>query len=218
MEPEPDDDALQQTKHHGEASPTIFVVDDDGPVREAMRMLLESNERTVEAYPCAETFLEAWCPNRGGCLVIDAHLPGISGIELLERFAADGHSLPTLVITGFADIRTAVRAMKAGAVDFMEKPIRADELDAAIDRAIALARLRIPIATPKTAVAAERLAALTQRQRQIMDMILAGHPNKNIAADLGISRRTIENHRAAIMKKTGSKSLPALARLALGFA
>ncbi|MBI1206849.1 MAG: response regulator [Azospirillum sp.] len=200
------------------ASPSaIFVIDDDAVLRDTLRALLESDHGTVETYPSAEAFLDAWQPGRDGCLVVDARLPGLSGIELVERLAAEGHSLPTIVITGYGDIDMAVRAMKAGAADFIEKPVRADELLAGIDHAIALARDH----TKREAAhkAAEALVAgLTARQRQIMDLVLAGSPSKNIAADLGISQRTVENHRAAIMKKTGSKSLPALARLAVGLA
>ncbi len=194
---------------------TIFVIDDDGAVRETMRMLLESDNRAVETYRNAESFLDAWRPDREGCLVADAYLPGLSGIELIERLAADGHALPTIIITGFGDVQMAVRAMKAGAADFIEKPVRADEVLAGIDRALSLSRDHTKLAASRKAAAAQ-IACLTERQRQIMDMVLAGCPSKNIASDLGISQRTVENHRAAIMRKTGSKSLPALARLALG--
>ncbi|MEI8395815.1 MAG: chemotaxis protein CheB [Rhodospirillaceae bacterium] len=194
---------------------TIFVVDDDHVMRETMRALLESNHRTVETYSSAEAFLHAWHPDRAGCLLVDAHMGGISGIELVERLAAGGHTLPAIIITGFGDVPMAVRAMKAGATDFIEKPVRADELLSSIDRAIALYCDHTKREASRK-VAADLLAALTERQRQIMDLVLAGCPSKNIAADLGISQRTVENHRAAIMRKTGSKSLPALARLALG--
>ena len=200
----------------GESSPlTIFVIDDDTTIRQSMRMLLAANHHTVETYPSAESFLAAWHPDGVCCLLVDAHLPGISGIELIERLAVDGHSVPTIIITGFGDVQMAVRAMKAGAADFIEKPVRADELFSSIDRAITLSRDHTKLAASRNAAAAQ-IACLTERQRQVMDMVLAGCPSKNIASDLGISQRTVENHRAAIMKKTGSKSLPALARLALG--
>jgi two-component system CheB/CheR fusion protein len=136
------------------------------------------------------------------------------GLELLQRLRDAGHHLPAIMITGSSDVSMAVEAMKAGASDFLEKPIRRGELRASI--ALALEQSRD--SNKLTAIredAAHRVACLTPRQRQIMALILAGHPSKNIAADLGLSQRTVENHRAAIMRKTGSKSLPALARLAL---
>ena len=196
---------------------TVFVVDDDEDLRETMRALLETEQRVVETYPSAEAFLEAWSPGRDGCLVVDAHMGGMSGIELIEHLAAGSHTLPAILITGFGDVRMAVLAMKAGAVDFIEKPVCAEALIASIDRAIALPHDQTKTAASRQAAAA-LAATLTERQRQIMDLVLAGCPSKIIAADLGISQRTVENHRAAIMRKTGSKSLPALARRALGLA
>ena len=138
----------------------------------------------------------------------------MSGLDVLERLKTEGHRLPAIMITGDGDVRMAVRAMKAGAADFIEKPIGRDELLASIERALEQTRDSAKLSAWRETAAA-RIAGLTTRQRQIMDLVLAGQPSKNIAADLGISQRTIENHRAAIMKKTGSKSLPALIRLAL---
>ena len=205
------------TEGHAASPLTIFTVDDDDGIREAMRSLLESDHRTVETYPSAEAFLEAWRPDRYGCLVVDARMRGISGVELVERLAADGYSLPSIIVTGFADVRMAVRAMKAGAADVIEKPVRADVLLASIDAAVAQSRHHGQHAALRKAAAA-RVASLTERQRQIMQLVVSGIPSKNIAADLGLSQRTVENHRAAIMRKTGSKSMPALTRLALGLA
>ena len=141
-------------------------------------------------------------------------MPGMSGLELLQRLKTEGLRLPAIMITGDGDVPMAVRAMRAGATDFIEKPVGREELLAAIERALEQTRDSAKLSAWREAAAA-RIAALTTRQRQIMDLVLAGHPSKNIAADLGISQRTIENHRAAIMKKTGSKSLPALIRLVL---
>ncbi len=203
------------TGGHAASPPVIYAVDDDSGIREAMRLFLEGNDRTVETYPSAEAFLEGWRPDRSGCLVVDAYMHGMSGVELLERLAADGCTLPSIIITGFADVRMAVRAMKAGAADFIEKPVRADILLASIDAAVAGTRYHAQL-EPLRKAAAARVSGLTERQRQIMRLVVAGLPSKNIAADLGINQRTVENHRAAIMRKTGSKSIPALARLALG--
>ena len=133
---------------------------------------------------------------------------------MLQRLQSEGTRLPAIMITGQGDVPMAVEAMRAGAADFVEKPIGRDELFASIERALEHTRdsAKLPV---RQEVAATRLARLTVRQRQIMELVLAGHPSKNIAADLGISQRTVENHRAAVMKKTGSHSLSALIRLAL---
>jgi two-component system CheB/CheR fusion protein len=144
-------------------------------------------------------------------------MPGMSGVELLQQLQASGHSLPSIMITGNGDVAMAVKAMRAGAADFIEKPVSRGELVAGIDRALEQTTDRTKREAARQA-AALRVGNLTPRQRQIMELVLAGHPSKNIAADLGISQRTVESHRAALMKKTGSKSLPALIRLALGAA
>jgi two-component system CheB/CheR fusion protein len=195
------------------AGARIIVVDDDDLVREAIRAVLEDDGRVVDTYSSCEAFLAGFHPDRPACLLIDAYLPAMSGVELLERLHADGHRLPAIMITGNADVPMAVKAMKAGAVDFIEKPIGRQELIAGIDRALELSDNTGKL-VERRETAAAHLTGLTQRQQDVMERVLAGHPSKNIAADLGISQRTVENHRAAIMKRTGSKSLPALARLA----
>jgi two-component system CheB/CheR fusion protein len=194
--------------------PKVFVVDDDDQVRGAIAVVLEDAGRVVEAYSSCEAFLEAFRSGKDACLLIDAYLPGMTGLELLGKLRADGHSLPAIMITGDSDVSMAVEAMKAGAADFIEKPIGREELIASLDRALELSKDSNKVLERRES-AATHLADLTPRQIQVMEMVLAGHPSKNIAADLGISRRTVENHRGRIMKRTGSKSLPALARLAL---
>ncbi len=201
----------------GSGAPVIFIVDDDRHIRESIRAVLEEDGRIVEDYAACEAFLEAYHPGREACLLIDVHLPKMSGIDLLQRLRAMGDQLPAIMITGDGDVPLAVQAMKAGASDFIEKPISRGELLTSVEHAFELSRDTAKLSAWHED-AATRVASLTERQRQIMDMVLAGHPNKNIAADLGLSQRTVENHRAAIMKKTGSKSLPALARLALAAA
>jgi two-component system CheB/CheR fusion protein len=195
-------------------SAVIFVVDDDSQVREAIRGVLEEDGLTVEDYETCEAFLEAYRPGREACLLVDAYLPGMNGLDLLRRLNDLGQRLPAVMITGSSDVPMAVQAMKAGASDFIEKPIGSDRLLACVAHALEEARDSSKLAAWRE-TAADQIACLTERQLQIMDLVLAGHPSKNIAADLGISQRTVENHRASIMKKTGSKSLPALARLAL---
>jgi two-component system, chemotaxis family, CheB/CheR fusion protein len=194
--------------------PTVFVVDDDRAVREAMRDLLQQDGRTVELYASSEAFLEAYHPGREGCLLVDARMPGMGGLQLLRRLKSEGTRLAAIMITGQGDVPMAVEAMQAGAADFIEKPIGRGELFASIERALESTGNSAKLSALREA-AATRLAGLTARQRQIMELVLAGHPSKNIAADLRISQRTVENHRAAVMKKTGSHSLSALIRLVL---
>ena len=195
-------------------APVIYLVDDDNGVRAAIREVLEEDGKLVEDFASCEAFLEAWHPGPRDCLVIDAYLPGMDGLELLRRLNEAGHELPAIMITGSGDVSVAVQAMKAGASDFIEKPVGHDELLACVARALEQG-LDAGKRSAWKADAASHVAGLTPRQRQIMEMVLSGHPSKNIAADLGISQRTVENHRTSIMKKTGSKSLPALARLAV---
>jgi two-component system CheB/CheR fusion protein len=198
----------------GAMVPVIYVVDDDSDVRQAIRGMLEHDGRLVEDFEDGESFLDAYRPSRNACLLIDANLPGISGLDLLRRLRKIGSPLPAVMITGKSDVQMAVEVMKAGASDFLEKPLHGVELLAGVARALELSRDSGKL-TEWRKDAADHLASLTRRQHEIMDMVLAGHPSKNIAADLGISQRTVENHRASIMRKTGSRSLPALARLAL---
>jgi two-component system, chemotaxis family, CheB/CheR fusion protein len=200
----------------GQAS-TVFVVDDDRAVREAMGDLLREHGYPVQVFADGSAFLEAYRPGRGGCLLVDALMPGMSGIELIERLKAENCGLPAIVITGNGAVPMAVQAMKAGAVDFIEKPVGHEDLLASVKRALDRTRDAATLSASR-GTAVTRVASLTARQRQILDLVLAGHPSKNIAADLGISQRTVDNHRAAIMRKTGSKSLPALVRTALAAA
>ena len=196
------------------AAPIVIVIDDDRGIRDGIRSVLEDDGQTVEDYGSAETFLAAYRPGRDVCLLVDASLPGMSGLDLLKHLAQTGHRLPAIMITGNGDVSMAVQAMKSGASDFIEKPVSGRDLIASIGRMFELSRDSSKLQARRD-MAASHLAGLTARQHQILDMVLAGHPSKNIAADLGISQRTVENHRAAIMKKTGVKSMPALARLAL---
>jgi two-component system CheB/CheR fusion protein len=194
--------------------PVVFVVDDDAHIRDGLRRQLEEDGHAVEDYGSCEAFLEAYAPGRGGCLLIDAYLPGMHGIDLLRQLRDRADPLRAIMITGDSDVGTAVQAMKAGAFDFIEKPVGRAELRASVLLALDQSRDGSQrIAWQKAA--AGHVATLTKRQREIMAMVLAGQPSKNIAADLGISQRTVENHRASIMTKTGARSLPALARIGM---
>jgi two-component system CheB/CheR fusion protein len=194
--------------------PAVFVVDDERSVRDAMHELLREHGYTAETYTGGEAFLAADRVGREGCLVVDALMPGMGGIALLERLKAGNRGLPAIMLTGHGDIAMAVRAMKAGAADFLEKPVRPDELLASIERAFERTRDAAKLSAWRK-TAAERIARLTPRERDVMDRVVKGHPNKVIAYDLGISQRTVENHRAAVMKRTGVATLPDLIRLVM---
>ena len=197
----------------GTGSPVVYVVEDDRLVREAMTSVLEADGATVEAFESSDAFLESYRPGREACLLIDAYLPGSSGFELLELLGRRGDRMPAIMIAGNDDVPVAVRAMKAGARDVLKKPVSAAELLASVDRTLEWMR-ELTKAGEQRDDAANHISGLTLRQRQIMDLVLAGHPSKKIAETLDVSRRTVETHRAKIRKKTGCRSLPALARLA----
>jgi two-component system, chemotaxis family, CheB/CheR fusion protein len=190
----------------------IFVIDDDRQAREAMSTLLERADYQVKSYASAQAFLDTYHPEERGCLLTDLRMPGMNGFELLAQVAAAGHQLPAIVITGQGDIATAVQAMRAGAVDFIEKPIGPDALLACIERTLRQKATSEDQAA-RHSVAALRLAGLTRREKEVMELVVDGHANKNIAYRLGISQRTVESHRAAVMKKMGASSLSDLVRL-----
>lgn len=200
---------------------TIYVVDDDAGIRVALRAVFEEQGWKVRDFISAEDFLAAYrttsqrdeSQTEVQCLLVDAYLPGMSGLELLQSLHEAGDRLPSVMMTGNSDVPMAVKAMQAGASDFVEKPISYSELLASLGRALEQSQDSDKRSAWQI-TAASHVAGLTARQHQIMEMVIAGHPSKNIAADLGISQRTVENHRAAIMKRTESKSLPALARVA----
>lgn len=192
----------------------IFVVDDDYFAREEIGGLLQESGWIVEAFSSCEDFL---ADHRGGpntCLVLDNHFPGMSGLALLHHMRDAGDNTPAIVVSGSSGISQAVQSMKNGALDFIEKPVVRDLLVASVMRGLVLSRqsAEIPLAGAR---ACAHFEDLTVRQLQIMDLVLAGAPSKNIARDLGISQRTVEAHRAAIMHKTGAHSIPALSRLVM---
>ena len=209
--------ARHATTATGVAQPVIFVVDDDRAVRDSMQALLRAHGYTAETYASGEAFLALDRHNGPGCLLVDALMPGMDGIALLERLKAENCELPAIMITGHGAISMAVLAMKAGAADFLEKPVRPDELIAGIERALELVR-DLSKTSARRSAAAECLARLTPRERDVLDLVVQGRPNKIIADDLGISQRTVETHRAAVMKRTGVASLPDLIRLVMAAA
>jgi RNA polymerase sigma factor (sigma-70 family) len=193
---------------------TVFVVDDDPAMRDALGWLLRSAGHTVEAFPSAEAFLAADDPERPGCLVLDVRMPGMDGLALQAALNARGASRPAVILTGHADVALAVQAVKAGAVDFLEKPFDDAVLLARVAEALA-ADDRLRVAQAEREAVRDRLAALTPREQEVLELIVAGHANKEIAAVLGVSPRTVEVHRARVMEKTGAQSVAELVRLVL---
>jgi two-component system response regulator FixJ len=191
----------------------VYVVDDDKEVRQSTRALLESAGFTVRDFSSAETLL-AENLSDGGCLIADICMPGMDGLELQEEIVRRGIDLPVVFMTGHGDVPLAVRAMRAGALEFIEKPFDDDALIATVTRALALDRHADQKAAEAKA-ARELLALLTPRERHVLARILAGRSNKVSAYELGISPRTIEVHRARIMDKTKARSLSGLVRIAL---
>lgn len=193
--------------------PVVFVVDDDLAMREALQDLLASVGMDVRLFASTQDFMQAQRPDAPGCLVLDVRLPGASGLSFQEELPRAGVDLPVIFITGHGDIPMTVRAMKAGAVEFLSKPFRDQELldaiDAAVERHRAQRREKALVAELR-----QRFAALTQREREVMALVSAGRVNKQIAAELGISEATVKVHRGQIMRKMQVKSLAQLVRIA----
>ncbi|MBI3463967.1 MAG: response regulator transcription factor [Planctomycetes bacterium] len=197
-------------------SPTVFIVDDDTAVRESLCDLVQAIGLNVETHAGAQEFLDAYDPARPGCLVVDVRMPGMSGLALQEQLAARGVRIPLIMITGHADVPMAVRTMERGAFDFLEKPFRAQVLLDQIQRAIQRDQ-QIRQQERRRAQIAGRMALLTPRERAVLDRVLEGRANKVIAAQLGISKRTVEVHRAQVMHKLEVDSLAELMQQVLFF-
>ena len=193
--------------------PTVFIVDDNANTREALHDLLEEHYAVV-SFADGPAFLRAHQATHHGCLLIDALMPGMSGLTLLGMLKTKGIDLPVIMMAANPPLCIAVQAMKAGAVDFIEKPLGSELLLAAVATALKQAADVISRLDYREE-AARRVGSLTKRQHEILTLVIAGHPSKNIAADLHLSQRTVDNHRAAIARKTCSKSLPALIKTAI---
>jgi FixJ family two-component response regulator len=192
--------------------PVVFVVDDDPSMREAVQDLIASVGLEARGFASPRDFLEASRPDAPGCLVLDVRLPGSSGLAFQQELARAGVLLPVIFITGHGDIPMSVRAIKAGAVEFLTKPFRDQELLDAIDTAIERNRVQRQEAAALGDLR-QRFAALTPREREIMALVIVGRLNKQIAADLGVSEVTVKVHRGQIMRKMRAKSLPELVRM-----
>jgi two-component system response regulator FixJ len=192
----------------------VYVVDDDEAVRDSLSALLEANGYSSRAFSSAQEFLAAAPTLRPGCLIADIRMPGVDGLEMQQRLIERALPFPLIVVTGHGDVPLAVRAMKAGAIDFIEKPFASETILGSAS--VALSRLAKPRERDEmAATAVARLQALSPREREVLDGLLAGLPNKSIAYDLGISPRTVEIHRARVMEKMGARSLSELVRMSL---
>ncbi|CAL1240243.1 response regulator transcription factor [Candidatus Methylocalor cossyra] len=195
--------------------PKVYVIDDDRDLRESLRWLLESAGLTAEGFESAEAFWAAYSAGLAGCVLLDVRLPGMDGLRLLERLEAERAHLPVIIFTGHGEVSMAVRALKSGAFDFLEKPANPQRLLDCLQRALAADRERRARALERQAF--ERLLAqLTQREKEILEHIVAGQSSKAIALALGISERTVEKHRESLMHKMQARSLAQLIRLVVG--
>jgi two-component system, LuxR family, response regulator FixJ len=194
--------------------PTVFVVDDDEGVRHSLRFLLKSVGLAARTLASASEFLESYQPSQPGCLVLDVRMPGMSGLELQQQLNVRGAMIPVLFITGHGDIPMAVEAMQQGAFDFLQKPFRDQDLIDRIQRALEHDS-RNRAAVEQHAKIRERIESLTAREREVLTLMTRGKANKVMAAELGVSQRTVEIHRARVMEKTGAASLAQLVRMVM---
>ena len=193
--------------------PTVFIVDDDDAVRRFLSGLIESIELPVEAFASARDFLEAYEPGQTGCLVLDVRMPGMSGLELQRELADQAIDLPVIILTGHGNVQLAVHAMQAGAIDFVEKPFDNELLLDRIQKAVA-ENVRVGSERIKRIEIAQRMQLLTPREREVLDLVVAGQTNKGVARHLDISEKTVEIHRANVMRKMQAKSLADLVKMA----
>ncbi len=191
--------------------PLVYVVDDDEAVRDSLTLLLKAVGLTGQTFSSAAEFLSNYDPEQHGCLVADIRMPGMSGLDLQDELNRGGAQIPLIFITGHGDVPMAVDAMKSGALDFIEKPFRDQDLLDRVQQALAWDKER-RIENLKTLAIRERLATLTPRETEVMECVVQGQANKVIAIDLGVSQRTVEIHRARVMEKMAVRSVAKLVR------
>ncbi|MGB5131860.1 MAG: response regulator [Steroidobacteraceae bacterium] len=194
--------------------PTVHIVDDDEAVCSSLRLLLKSSGIPAVSHGSAEDFLEKYDPEQPGCLVLDVRMPGMSGLELQDQLNRRGAIIPVIFITGHGDVPMAVEAMQHGASDFLQKPFRDQDLTDRIRQALAADQRNRELLHKKDAIRA-RLASLTPREMQVLQLVTLGKSNKMIAGDLGVSQRTVEIHRAHLMEKMVASSLAQLVRMTM---
>lgn len=197
-----------------EPKPTVFVIDDDAAIRDALQSLISSMKLHVELFGSAAEFLQRERPDMPSCLVLDLRLPGISGLDFQRKLTEANHSIPVIFITGHGDIPMSVRAMKAGAVEFLTKPFRDQDLLDAIHVALERDRARRQQES-EMIVLRERFESLTPREQEVLPLVVSGRLNKQIAAELGTSEITVKVHRASVMRKMQADSLPDLVKMAV---
>jgi len=195
-------------------TPTVFIVDDDEAVRNSLRFLLKSVGLAATTLPSAREFLDSYRQDQPGCLVLDVRMPGMSGLELQQQLNLRGAIIPVIFITGHGDIPMAVEAMQHGAFDFLQKPFRDQDLIDRIQRALAADKKNRAALTERDRIRS-RLDSLTPREREVLTLMMRGKPNKVMAAELGLSQRTVEIHRARVMEKTDASSLAQLVRMVM---
>lgn len=193
---------------------TVFVVDDDPAIRKSLRWLIESVGLKVQTHELASEFLESYSPDHPGCLVLDVRIPGMSGLELQEKLRERGYDIPVIIVSGYGDVPMAVRAMKAGAVDFLEKPVSDQVLLDYIQKGIAR-DIQNKANREQNKELVERKATLTRRENEVMKYVVSGFSSREIAEKLNVSFKTVEAHRAKIMKKMQAKSVPKLIQMEL---
>ena len=193
--------------------PTVFIIDDDGGVRESIRDLVESVDLRAESFATAQAFLASKWRDGPSCLVLDVRLPDTSGLDLQQKLSRAGVRIPIIFITGHADIPMTVKAMKSGAVEFLTKPFREQDLLDVIHRALRRDRV-VRERQRRLAELQERYSLLSAREREVMGLVVSGLLNKQIAAELGASETTVKTHRGHVMQKMEAKSLPDLVRMA----
>jgi two-component system response regulator FixJ len=195
--------------------PTVFVVDDDQAVRDSLCWLIEAAGLNVKAFNSAQEFLAVYDPQWAGCLVLDVRLPGMSGLELQRELVQRQITLPIIIITGHGDVSTAVRAMKAGAVDFIEKPFSDELLIQRVRDALEKDAQNRQVTADRNNIQ-QRIALLTPREKQVLELVVQGKLNKQIAADLHLSQKTVEAHRANLMSKMQATNVADLVKQAMG--
>jgi FixJ family two-component response regulator len=195
-------------------APTVFIVDDDEAVRESLGLLLESVDQGSKGFAAGTEFLEAYSDDMAGCIVLDIRMPGMNGMELQKKLNEANSILPIIFVTGHGDVPMAVEAMQYGAVDFIQKPYREQDLLDKINQALNLDEQQRSSLREKQQII-KRIDTLTPRELEVMDMMIDGNANKVIAIDLGISQRTVEIHRSRVMEKMNTHSLAHLVRMVL---
>jgi two-component system, LuxR family, response regulator FixJ len=193
---------------------TVYIVDDDSAIRHAMDLLMRSVGLEYEIFHSADDFLASYSDEWAGCLVLDIRMPGLGGMELQDKLNESGSTLPIIFITGHGDVPMAVKAMQKGAVDFIQKPFRDQELLDRLKDALESEQVSRSVREEKAAVL-DRIEKLTARESQVLDLVVTGKPNKVIAYELDVSQRTVEIHRARVMEKMHARSLADLVRMHL---